>query len=55
MGQKSKILGVHVPHPIMMSVGDNDNIQTYIQIYRSQKTHTYIKSAKIKWDREAKC
>ena len=43
---------VNVLNPRMMSVCDNDNRHTYIQIYRSQNAHTYIKSAQMKWNRK---
>ena len=49
------MLVVHVLNPGIMSVDENDNRQAYIQIYRSQKAHTYIMSAQIKWDRNTKC
>ena len=55
MGQKSKVLGVHVINPGMMLFGDNDNRQTDRHMYSRQKAQTYIKSSQIKWNRKANC
>ena len=50
MGYKSKVLGVHLLYPKMMSVGEDNNRQTDIQTYSSHKGTNLYKECSNQMD-----